>query len=80
MGTADEEVAASNPPESSPATSSKSTKLKRPAAVRIESHMRKALDKLRGAALTRDEMNRIEDLFIDFKRELYDAEQRGRNA
>jgi len=64
--------------EPSPAAS-KSTKPKKPAAVRIEGHMLKAMDKLRGTALTREEMNRIEDLFIDFKRELYDAEQRGRN-
>jgi hypothetical protein len=75
-----EEAAVPATTESSPASSSRSRKTKKSPAARVETYMRRALDKMRGATLTREEMNRIEDLFIDFKRELYDAEQRGRTA
>lgn len=37
------------------------------------------LSELRAAALSRDEVNQVEDLFMDIKRELYGAEFRGRN-
>ena len=38
------------------------------------------LDELRTAALSRDEVYRIEDMFMDIKRELYNAENRGRRT
>ena len=38
------------------------------------------LDELRTAALSRDEVYRIEDMFMDIKRELYNAENRGRRS
>ncbi|KAI2619023.1 hypothetical protein GGS26DRAFT_573892 [Hypomontagnella submonticulosa] len=48
------------------------------AAERIMEALRGGLDGLRTAALTRDEVNKIEDMFFDIKRELYQAESRGR--
>ncbi|KAK4100669.1 hypothetical protein N658DRAFT_472718 [Parathielavia hyrcaniae] len=39
---------------------------------------RDGLDELRQAALSRQEVYQIEDLFMDIKRELYEAERRGR--
>lgn len=47
-------------------------------AVSVETHLRVAQSKLRAGTVTRDEMNRIEDMFADFKRDLYDAYGRGR--
>lgn len=40
--------------------------------------LRGGLDELRGAALSRDEVYRLEDLLMDMKRELFEAERRGR--
>ncbi|KAI1105576.1 hypothetical protein F4804DRAFT_303886 [Jackrogersella minutella] len=37
-----------------------------------------SLEGLRAARLTRDEVNKIEDMFFDIKKELYQAESRGR--
>lgn len=50
----------------------------KPASYKIEKHFKKALEKMRSVSLSRDEMYRIEDMFLDFKRELYEAERRGR--
>jgi len=36
------------------------------------------MDMLRQARLSRQEFNQIEDVFMDMKRELYEAERRGR--
>lgn len=47
-------------------------------AHKIERHFKKALERVRTATISRDEMHRIEDMFVDFKRELYEAERRGR--
>lgn len=44
----------------------------------IMSLLRGGLDELRTAALSRQEVYQIEDLFMDMKRELYEAEKRGR--
>ncbi|KAI0880061.1 uncharacterized protein GGS22DRAFT_198383 [Annulohypoxylon maeteangense] len=38
-----------------------------------------SLEGLRTARLTRDEVNKIEDMFFDIKKELYQAESRGRH-
>ncbi|KAL2165378.1 hypothetical protein VTH06DRAFT_676 [Thermothelomyces fergusii] len=38
----------------------------------------RGLDELRSARLSREQVYRIEDLFMDMKRELYEAERRGR--
>ncbi|KAL2885839.1 hypothetical protein HOO65_070301 [Ceratocystis lukuohia] len=40
--------------------------------------LRNGLQSLRQMRLSRQDMYQIEDLFVDFKRELYDAERRGR--
>ncbi|KAI0383563.1 hypothetical protein F5Y04DRAFT_250492 [Hypomontagnella monticulosa] len=48
------------------------------AAERIMDALRGGLEGLRTATLTRDEVNKIEDMFFDIKRELYQAENRGR--
>lgn len=57
--------------------SSSSPIRKRPAQ-KVERHLKKALERVQTATISREEMYRIEDLFVDFKRELYDAERRGR--
>ncbi|KAI0106013.1 Rap1-interacting factor 1 N terminal-domain-containing protein [Daldinia grandis] len=48
------------------------------AAERIMDALKGGLEGLRTATLTRDEVNRIEDMFFDIKKELYQAESRGR--
>ncbi|KAF3069643.1 Telomere length regulator protein rif1 [Daldinia childiae] len=48
------------------------------AADRIMDALKGGLEGLRTATLTRDEVNRIEDMFFDIKKELYQAESRGR--
>jgi len=40
--------------------------------------LRGGLDALRAANLARDEVHKVEDLCMDIKRELYEAERRGR--
>ena len=40
--------------------------------------LRSGMDMLRQARLSRQEFNQIEDVFMDMKRELYEAERRGR--
>jgi hypothetical protein len=40
--------------------------------------LRGGLENLRSMELSRDEVYRIEDVFMDMKRELYEAERRGR--
>ncbi|PKS12719.1 hypothetical protein jhhlp_000927 [Lomentospora prolificans] len=52
----------------------------KPPSYKIEKHFKKALEKIRTVSLSRDEMYRIEDMFLDFKRELYEAERRGRET
>ncbi|KJZ77544.1 hypothetical protein HIM_03268 [Hirsutella minnesotensis 3608] len=42
--------------------------------------LRSGLEQLQTAALTRDEMYELEDVLIDIKRELYEAERRGREG
>ncbi len=37
-----------------------------------------AMEAMRLGRLSRDEVYRIEDIMMDFKRELYEAERRGR--
>ncbi|OTB01226.1 hypothetical protein M426DRAFT_323624 [Hypoxylon sp. CI-4A] len=49
------------------------------AAERIMNALKNGLEGLRTATLTRDEVNRIEDMFFDIKRELYQAEGRSRH-
>ena len=51
---------------------------RRKPAYKIERHFKKALERMRTATISREEMYRIEDMFVDFKRELYEAERRGR--
>src|SRR5690606_4760947 len=51
---------------------------RRKPAYKIERHFKKALERMRSATISREEMHRIEDMFVDFKRELYEAERRGR--
>ena len=51
---------------------------RRKPAYKIERHFKKALERVRTATISREEMHRIEDMFVDFKRELYEAERRGR--
>lgn len=46
---------------------------------KIMDALRGGLSELRTAALSRDEVNQVEDIFMDIKRELYGAEFRGRN-
>jgi hypothetical protein len=41
--------------------------------------LRGGLEQLRSAALSREEVYQMEDVFMDLKRELYEAERRGRN-
>ncbi|KAM0430551.1 hypothetical protein ACHAPT_005901 [Fusarium lateritium] len=41
--------------------------------------LRGGLDELRGAALSRDEVYQLEDMLMDMKRELFQAERRGRS-
>ncbi|KAI1479130.1 Rap1-interacting factor 1 N terminal-domain-containing protein [Daldinia eschscholtzii] len=48
------------------------------AAERIMEALNGGLEGLRTATLTRDEVNKIEDIFFDIKKELYQAESRGR--
>lgn len=48
------------------------------AADRIMDALKGGLEGLRTATLTRDEVSRIEDMFFDIKKELYQAESRGR--
>lgn len=45
----------------------------------IMSMLQGGLSALRGAELSRDEVYRVEDMFMDMKRELFEAERRGRN-
>jgi hypothetical protein len=40
--------------------------------------LRGGLKQLQGAALSRDEVYRLEDMLMDMKRELFEAERRGR--
>jgi len=40
--------------------------------------LRDGLKQLQGAALSRDEVYRLEDMLMDMKRELFEAERRGR--
>ncbi|KAF7543826.1 hypothetical protein G7Z17_g10426 [Cylindrodendrum hubeiense] len=44
----------------------------------IVSILRGGLNELRGAALSRDEVYQLEDMLMDMKRELFEAERRGR--
>ncbi|KAL2130391.1 hypothetical protein VTI74DRAFT_6519 [Chaetomium olivicolor] len=48
-------------------------------AQKILDFMRNGLDELRLARLSRQEVYQIEDMLMDMKRELYEAERRGRN-
>ncbi|KAI1094126.1 hypothetical protein F5B19DRAFT_447425 [Rostrohypoxylon terebratum] len=48
-------------------------------AERIMDALKGGLESLRTATLTRDEVNKIEDMFFDIKKELYQAESRGRH-
>ncbi|KAL5630877.1 hypothetical protein BROUX41_000749 [Berkeleyomyces rouxiae] len=50
-----------------------------PAPSSIMGMLRNGLNSLRQMRLSRQDMHQIEDLFVDFKRELYDAERRGRD-
>ncbi|KAI2604608.1 hypothetical protein GGR54DRAFT_621760 [Hypoxylon sp. NC1633] len=50
------------------------------AVERIMGALKNGLDGLRTATLSRDEVNRIEDMFFDIKKELYQAESRNRHA
>ncbi|KAI0137741.1 hypothetical protein F4776DRAFT_106442 [Hypoxylon sp. NC0597] len=52
--------------------------IEKSAAERIMDALRGGLDDLRTATLTRDEVNKIEDMFFDIKKELYQAESRSR--
>lgn len=52
----------------------------RPAVQQIVSMLRDGLDRLRTARLSRQEVYRIEDMFMDMRRELYEAERRGRGT
>lgn len=47
-------------------------------AMKIMDLFRGGLEELRSARLSREEVYRIEDMFMDMKRELYEAERRGR--
>ncbi|KAK9425792.1 putative Rap1-interacting factor 1 N terminal-domain-containing protein [Seiridium unicorne] len=51
----------------------------RPSLEKIMEAFRSGIAELRTAALSRDEVNQVEDMFMDIKRELYGAEFRGRN-
>lgn len=59
--------------------SSTSSGARKPAH-KVERHLQKALERMQTASISREEMHRIEDLFVDFKRELYEAERRGRQG
>ncbi|KAI1384315.1 uncharacterized protein F4822DRAFT_66081 [Hypoxylon trugodes] len=48
------------------------------AAEAIMSALKNGLEGLRSASLTREEVNKIEDMFFDIKKELYQAESRSR--
>ncbi|KAI1205608.1 uncharacterized protein F4807DRAFT_277227 [Annulohypoxylon truncatum] len=52
--------------------------VERSQAERIMDALKGGLEGLRAATLTRDEVNKIEDMFFDIKKELYEAESRGR--
>ncbi|KAI0853499.1 Rap1-interacting factor 1 N terminal-domain-containing protein [Daldinia vernicosa] len=54
------------------------TAVEKSAADKIMDALREGLEGLRTATLTRDEVNKIEDMFFDIKKELYQAESRGR--
>lgn len=45
---------------------------------KIMEALKAGLTELRTATLSRDDANKVEDMFMDFKRELYGAELRGR--
>ena len=45
---------------------------------KIMSTLKQGLDELRVANLSREEIYKIEDMFMDIKKELYSAESRGR--
>ncbi|KAK3341277.1 Rap1-interacting factor 1 N terminal-domain-containing protein [Lasiosphaeria hispida] len=45
---------------------------------RIMSLLRNSLSELRSARMSREEVYQVEDVFMDMKRELYEAERRGR--
>lgn len=47
-------------------------------AQKIMNLFRSGLDELRLARLSREEVYQIEDMFMDMRRELYEAERRGR--
>ncbi|PHH80771.1 hypothetical protein CDD80_7308 [Ophiocordyceps camponoti-rufipedis] len=49
-----------------------------PGSENIMNTLRSGLEQLRKAALPRDRMYELEDILIDMKRELYEAEKRGR--
>lgn len=57
-------------PEEEPAPISKSEA--------IIARLRNGMEDLRSASLSRDEFNKIEDMLFDMKRELFEAERRGR--
>lgn len=70
--TSSDELELENPQEMPPPPPEKSS------MENIVSALRGGLAELSTAALSRDEVNRIEDMFYDIKRELYNAESRGR--
>ncbi|SPO02149.1 related to telomere length regulator protein rif1 [Cephalotrichum gorgonifer] len=65
--------------ESRAATSDSSSRIKKPAN-KIVRNLKKALEGMRKATISREDMLTIEDIFVDIKRELYEAERRGRQG
>jgi hypothetical protein len=45
---------------------------------RLMNMLRNGLSELRSSRLSREEVYQVEDMFMDMKRELYEAERRGR--
>ncbi|KAH8682331.1 Rap1-interacting factor 1 N terminal-domain-containing protein [Xylariales sp. PMI_506] len=53
--------------------------VEKPSIEKIMEALRSGFNELRAAALSREEVYKVEDMFMDMKRELYAAEVRGRN-
>ncbi|KAK4227237.1 putative telomere length regulator protein rif1 [Podospora fimiseda] len=69
-----------SPEAEAPAEGKKAQAEAVPPVQEIIEMFRGGLDGLRSAKLSRDEVYKIEDMFMDMKRELYEAERRGRST
>ncbi|KAI1497657.1 Rap1-interacting factor 1 N terminal-domain-containing protein [Biscogniauxia marginata] len=74
----DAEVVVEGAPASSRSAESEVPKTERSSFAKIMGSLEEGLEGLRSASLSRHEVYKIEDMFYDIKRELYEAERRSR--